>query len=294
MVRIRIIRLPIIDRRAREKPVLTQNFYLRSLIKFSQVQRYFIHLAYDGTAYHGWQIQPNGLSVQQVLNEALSTILRQPVMAHGAGRTDTGVHARQFYAHVDLEQSLMPEECKQLVFSLNGILPKDIAVYEVFPVEPDFHARFSAVSRTYEYLICQRKDPFMINRVWFNTQQLDIDMMNQGAAMLMEYKDFSCFAKTNTQVANFNCHISSVAWEKDGPMLKFTITANRFLRNMVRAIVGTLTELGRGKITLADLKMIIESGDRKMAGLSVPAEGLYLTHVSYPKDFRLLNSSKSG
>jgi tRNA pseudouridine38-40 synthase len=249
--------------------------------------RYFIHLAYDGTAYHGWQIQPNGITVQQVLNDALSTILRQPLMAHGAGRTDTGVHARQFYAHFDPEQSFSSEECKQLVFSLNGILPEDIAVYEVFPVKPDSHARFSAISRTYEYIISQHKDPFLVNRAWFNTRQLDIDLMNLGAAILPEYDDFACFSKSNTQVNTYRCRITQAAWKKDGNLLKFTITADRFLRNMVRAIVGTLTELGLKKITLDDLIKIIESGDRKMAGFSVPAQGLYLTKIQYPDSIRL-------
>lgn len=249
--------------------------------------RYFIHLAYKGTAYHGWQIQPNGLGVQQVLNEALSTILRHPVMVLGAGRTDAGVHARQFYAHVDLTHNFSPNECDQLVFSLNSILPLDIAVYEVFQVQPDLHARFSAASRTYEYLICRHKDPFMIHRAWFNTQQLDIDLLNQGAALLMEYNDFACFSKSKTQVKTTYCQITHATWESKDHILKFTITADRFLRNMVRAIVGTLTELGRGKITMDDLRIIIESGDRRMAGFSVPAEGLYLTRISYPENFQL-------
>jgi len=255
--------------------------------------RYFIHLAYDGTAYHGWQIQPNGITVQQVLNEALSTILRQPLMVHGAGRTDTGVHAKQFFAHVDLENNYSPEECKQLVFNLNGILPSDIAVYEVFLVKPDVHARFSAISRTYEYLITQRKDPFFVNRAWFNSRILDVSLMNQGAQTLMDYSDFGCFSKSNTQVRTFNCRVMHAAWENDGLLLKFTITADRFLRNMVRAIVGTLTELGRGKITMDDLIRIIESGDRRMAGFSVPAQGLYLTKIQYPESVRLdLNTGK--
>lgn len=249
------------------------------------MQRYFIYLAYNGTAYHGWQLQPNGLSVQQVLNETLSTILRHSVMVHGAGRTDAGVHARQFYAHVDLEGNFSSDECKQLIFSLNGILPKDIAAYEIFQVKPDLHARFSAISRTYEYLVCQRKDPFMINLAWFNSQQFDIDVMNQGAALLMEYNDFACFSKSKTQVKTTNCHITHAAWESKDHLLKFTITADRFLRNMVRAIVGTLTELGRGKITMDDFRKIIESGNRRMAGFSVPAEGLYLTRILYPDGF---------
>lgn len=253
-----------------------------------QMQRYFIHLAFDGTAYHGWQIQPNGITVQQVLNEALATILRQPLMAHGVGRTDTGVHARQFFAHLDLEQSFSPENCKQLVYSLNGILPKDIAVYEVLPVKPDLHARFSAVSRTYEYIISRHKEPFLVNRAWFNNQQLDIDLMNRGAALLLEYIDFACFSKSNTQVKTYKCRIAGASWKEIDHLLTFTITADRFLRNMVRAIVGTLTELGRGKISLDDLREIIKSGDRRLAGFSVPAEGLYLTKILYPDKISMM------
>jgi tRNA pseudouridine38-40 synthase len=252
--------------------------------------RYFIHLAYNGTAYHGWQIQPNGTGVQQLLNEALATILRKPVMVHGAGRTDAGVHARQFYAHVDLEHSLTEKDTSQLVFRLNGILPDDIAVFEIFPVKPDIHARFSAVSRTYEYHISQRKNPFLIKQAWFHSQHFDIDLMNQGAALLIEYNDFACFSKSNTQVRTYECRILHAAWKADGHVLKFTITANRFLRNMVRAIVGTLTELGRGRIAMNDLRKIIESGDRKLAGFSVPAGGLFLTEIKYPDNIRLLRS----
>lgn len=251
--------------------------------------RYFIHLAYDGTAYHGWQMQPNGVSVQQVITEALSLVLRHPVIITGAGRTDTGVHARQFYAHVDIEMFLSTDQCNKLVFNLNALLPKGIAIYEIFPVSSESHARFSAISRTYEYIICQRKDPFLVNRAWFNSQQLDIELMNQGAAILLEYDDFACFSKSHTQVKTTNCHISHAAWEGDAHILKFTITADRFLRNMVRAIVGTLIELGRRKITIDDLKRIIESGDRRLAGYSVPAHGLYLREIKYPESIRLKN-----
>lgn len=253
--------------------------------------RYFIHLAYDGTAYHGWQMQPNGITVQQVLNDALSTILRQPVMAQGAGRTDTGVHARQFYAHIALKQYYSAEECKQLVFSLNGMLPKDIAVYEMFQVKPDIHARFSATSRTYEYIISRNKNPFLVNRAWFNTQLLDIDLMKQGAAILLEYNDFACFSKSNTQVKTYKCRITQAVWENDGNQLKFIISADRFLRNMVRAIVGTLTELGRGRFAMHDMINILESGDRRIAGYSAPAEGLYLTQITYPDEIRISANS---
>jgi tRNA pseudouridine38-40 synthase len=249
--------------------------------------RYFLHLAYDGTAYHGWQIQPNGVTVQQLLNEALSTVLRQTVMVHGAGRTDTGVHAKQFYAHFDLDKLLSNENCRQLVFNLNGLLPKDIAVFEIFQVSPDVHARFSAVSRTYEYIISRCKDPFLINCAWFNSQKLDIDLMNEGAKLIMKYNDFACFSKSNTQVKTYKCQIMHAGWEEKENLLVFTITADRFLRNMVRAIVGTLSELGRNQITLEDLRGIIETGDRRLAGMSAPAEGLYLTGITYPPGIRV-------
>ena len=244
--------------------------------------RFFIHLAFDGTAYHGWQMQPNGASVQQAVTEALSLVLRHPVTITGAGRTDTGVHARQFYAHFDFMKVFSNEECNKLVFNLNALLPQDIAVNEIFPVSAESHARFSAISRTYEYLICQRKNPFLVNRTWFNSQQLDFDLMNKGVAILLEYNDFACFSKSNTQVKTYKCCITHAGWERNGQLLSFTISADRFLRNMVRAIVGTLTELGRGRINLDDIRKIIESGDRRLAGMSVPAAGLYLVKIDYP------------
>lgn len=244
--------------------------------------RLFIHLAFDGTAYHGWQMQPNGVSVQHVITEALSLVLKHPVTITGAGRTDTGVHARQFYAHFDFEQVLSNEECNKLVFKLNALLPQDIAVYEIFPVNAEIHARYSAISRTYEYLICQRKDPFLMNRAWIYSQQLDFDLMNKGATILLEYDDFACFSKSNTQVKTYKCRITQAGWKCNGQLLSFTITADRFLRNMVRAIVGTLTELGRGRINLDDIRKIIESEDRRLAGMSAPAAGLYLVKIDYP------------
>lgn len=245
--------------------------------------RYFIRLAFDGTAYHGWQYQPNGITVQKVLLDSLTTALREPVALTGAGRTDTGVHARDYYAHFDLVKQLSAGECSQLLFNLNGLLPKDIAVYELFGVVPEMHARFSALSRTYEYIISQRKDPFLVNRAWFNNQRFDLDMMNRGALLIMEYNNFQCFSKSHTQVKNFRCNIMHASWSSDGYLLRFSIKADRFLRNMVRAIVGTLTELGRGRISPDDLRRIIESGDRRMAGFSVPAEGLYLAGIEYPE-----------
>ncbi len=246
------------------------------------MQRYFIRLAFDGTAYNGWQMQANAISVQQVLQDALSTVLRKGIKITGAGRTDTGVHARQYFSHFDIETFLALDECRQLTQSLNGLLPKDIAVQEVFPVVNGLHARFSAVLRTYEYLMSHHKDPFLVNRAWFNYQHFDVELMNKGAAIMMEYSEFSCFSKSNTQTKTNLCSISHAQWREEGNLLIFTITANRFLRNMVRAIVGTLTDVGRGRITLDRLRFIIESGNRRLAGLSAPAEGLYLVNIQYP------------
>jgi len=220
------------------------------------------------------------------MNHALSTALRENIMLTGAGRTDSGVHAKEYYAHFDLEIELNPEDCRQLQFSLNGILPKDIAVKDVFPVKPGLHARFSAISRTYEYLVCKQKDPFLVDRAWFNSHRLDMDVMNLGAAILMEYNDFQCFSKSNTQVKTYQCHIMQANWRTEGHLLVFTIKADRFVRNMVRAIVGTLTELGRGKISPEGFRKIIESGNRNLAGASAPAMGLYLAGIEYP-DLRL-------
>ncbi len=251
------------------------------------MSRYFIRLAFNGTAYCGWQLQTNGLSVQQILNESLTVVLREQATTHGAGRTDSGVHAKVFYAHFDSDAILTIERCNLLVSQLNGLLPKDIVVYEIFQVDPDSHARFSAISRTYEYVISQCRDPFLLNRVWFYFQTLDFDLMNRAAEIIMEYDDFGCFSKSNTQVKTYKCLISHAKWEQDEYLWKFKITANRFLRNMVRAIVGTLTEVGRGRISLDELRKIIESGERSLAGSSVPAQGLYLVEIIYPKNIRL-------
>jgi len=246
--------------------------------------RYFIHLAYAGTAYHGWQIQPNGISVQQVLSEAASVALRENILIHGAGRTDTGVHATQFYAHFDSPKSLEAKDLAKLCFSLNGLLPNDISVYEIMRVHDDAHARFSATSRTYEYLISNRKDPFLINRAWYNKKEPNIDLLNKGAAIIMGYDSFECFSKSHTDVKTFLCAISAAFWEEQGHLLRFTITADRFLRNMVRAITGTLVDYGLGRISESELHGIIQSGNRQNAGMSVPAAGLYLSRITYPEN----------
>ncbi|MGM0634912.1 MAG: tRNA pseudouridine(38-40) synthase TruA [Bacteroidota bacterium] len=248
--------------------------------------RYFICLSYLGTHYHGWQIQPKHISVQEKVNLALSTALQEEISVMGAGRTDTGVHAKNFIAHFDSEQSI--SEKKQLIYKLNNLLPQDIAVHHIKSVKDEAHARFDAISRTYEYKITQEKNPFTLNEAYFVKNKLDIDLMNQAAAILFEYKDFKCFAKVKTQVHTHLCSIIEAQWKKDeNGLLIFTIKANRFLRNMVRAIVGTMVEIGLGKIALADFKKIIESKQRSNAGKSVPAHALFLIEIDYPQDIYL-------
>jgi tRNA pseudouridine38-40 synthase len=241
--------------------------------------RYFIKLAYNGTAYHGWQYQPNASSVQEVLNKGLSVLLNTEISIMGAGRTDTGVHASQMYAHFDYESKI---DSKQLVHKLNSYLPKDITIYDVFPVHEEAHARFDASSRTYEYHINTFKDPFLQELSWYFHQNLDVDLMNEASKLLFNHTNFQSFSKVNTDVNTFDCTIYEAYWKLQGSTLIFTISANRFLRNMVRSIVGTLVNVGLGKITIADFNAIIESKSRDKAGFSVPAHGLYLTKIDYP------------
>lgn len=243
-------------------------------------RRYFIKLAYNGTNYHGWQIQDNSNTVQEELNKALSRFFSSGIIVHGCGRTDTGVHAKEFYAHFDVDKEI--ENVSQVVFKLNKALSKDIAIYEIFPVKPDVHARFDAISRTYEYFISRKKDPFYKTFSYYLYGDLDVDLMNKGARILYEYEDFSSFSKSKTEVITNNCKIMNACWEKRDSLLVFKITADRFLRNMVRAIVGTLLDLGTKKITIEEIRKIIESKSRSLAGYSVPANGLFLTHVEYP------------
>jgi len=244
--------------------------------------RYFLRLAYNGTHYHGWQSQDNATTIQEVLSHSLSLLVSEPVNLTGAGRTDTGVHAWQYYAHFDLANPLDEAARKKLVFKLNGFLPNDIVIFEIIPVRPDAHARFSAISRTYRYLISTAKNPFLEGFAYYLYGNLDIDLMNKGAGILLETKDFTSFSKVDTDSKTNICKVSHAKWETEGDELIFTIKANRFLRNMVRAIVGTLLELGRSRITLAEFKEIIESRNRSAAGGSVPACGLYLAEIEYP------------
>ena len=240
--------------------------------------RYFIELSYNGKNYHGWQIQPDVISVQEKLNIAISTITQVNIQVVGAGRTDTGVHASQMFAHFDVDKVLKGD----LVFKLNSILPNDITVYKVFLVDSEKHVRFDAISRSYEYKIWMGRNPFLLDFTWqIHSQRPDIQLMNEAAKLLLEYTDFQTFSKVKTDVYTFNCDVTEAYWESKGNELIFHISANRFLRNMVRAIVGTLLDVGLGKITVDGFREIIESKNRGNAGLSVPAKGLFLTQIKY-------------
>jgi tRNA pseudouridine38-40 synthase len=240
--------------------------------------RYFIELSYKGTNYHGWQIQPDASSVQEEITKALATILQEKILLVGAGRTDAGVHASQMFAHVDTVKKLTDD----YVHKLNAILPNDIVIKSIKEVSDETHARFDAVSRTYEYRILLGRDPFLLETTWqLHQKNLQIEKMNEAANLLFKYEDFESFSKVKTDVNTFNCTIMKAVWILEDKHLIFHIKANRFLRNMVRAIVGTLLEVGLGKKTVEDFRKIIESKKRSEAGLSVPAKGLFLTEVCY-------------
>jgi tRNA pseudouridine38-40 synthase len=245
-------------------------------------QRFFIELAYDGTNYHGWQSQHNAVSVQEVLNKALSTVLREPIETLGCGRTDAGVHAKEFFAHFDLVDGSSLMDHGSFLRSINSFLPYGIAIKNIIPVDADAHARFDATLRSYEYHIHFNKDPFKHNYSWLLRDVPDVQLMDEAAKIMMEYIDFSCFSKSNTQVKTNNCKISRAEWIKLGDSIIFKISADRFLRNMVRAIVGTLIMVGRKEMKPEDIRDIIQSKNRSNAGISVPACGLYLTEVKYP------------
>ena len=241
--------------------------------------RYFITFSYFGKAYHGWQRQPNALSVQQLMEEAFSTLLRKEVSLTAAGRTDAGVHAKKMVAHMDLDAGT---ELSDLVHRANSFLPEDIALRSICQVAEHAHARFDAVERSYEYWIVQQKNPFYKDTAYYLRHPLDLEAMNEVSQLLLEFQDFECFSKSNTDVKTFLCDIKMAKWTRTKEKIIFEITADRFLRNMVRAIVGTMLEVGQGKISTEDVKLIIKSKDRSQAGVSVPAKGLYLTEVLYP------------
>lgn len=244
-------------------------------------RRYFIYLAYSGANYCGWQTQPNGVAVQQVVEEALSTILRESVSIVGAGRTDAGVHARMMIAHFDTEQ---PIDKNQLTGKLNRMLPKDIAIHRIANVRPDAHARFDARSRLYRYYITTEKDPYLYHLKYKIYGGLDVATMNRCADILLDYTDFTSFSKLHTDVKTNNCKVMLACWEKQGDDYVFTIKADRFLRNMVRSIVGTLLDAGRGKLDVDGMRQIIEAKDRCAAGTSVPGHALFLEEIEYPGD----------
>ncbi|MGZ4059895.1 MAG: tRNA pseudouridine(38-40) synthase TruA [Bacteroidia bacterium] len=249
------------------------------------MKRYFIQLSYNGTAYHGWQVQANTLlTIQQVINEMLSRLLNEPVSVMGCGRTDTGIHASDYYAHFDTSVDLLADEAKW-VFKFNHALPPDISIRKILKVNEKANARFDAVSRTYEYIITRKKNPFLINSACFIYGELNVDEMNKAAQVLFDYVDFSSFAKSNPQTFTNNCKIYKAEWREENDQLIFTISADRFLRNMVRAIVGTLLKVGKGIMTIEQFKKVIESKNRSNAGLSAHASGLYLTKVEYPKNY---------
>ena len=248
--------------------------------------RYFVTFSYFGSSYHGWQRQPNATSVQQTMEAVFTTLLGSPIALVAAGRTDAGVHARKMVAHFDF---LSPLQSQELKARLNSFLPDDIAIAEIVPVAAEAHARFSALSRTYEYWIVQEKHPFYKDSAFNFRHPLDLKAMNTAAEVMMEYEDFECFSKSRTDVKTFLCTIREAVWTVRDEKLVFTITADRFLRNMVRAIVGTLLEVGQGKIGIEDVKTIIKSKDRSRAGASVPAKGLYLTQIEYPKNIFKIN-----
>ena len=242
--------------------------------------RYFIECAYKGTNYSGWQIQINALTVQEVIEKALSTLLKHKIDMTGSSRTDTGVHAMQQFAHFEIEEEIM--DCENLVYRINKLLPIDISVQKIFKVANDYHSRFEAISRKYEYRISRKKNPFQKGLSYEFNGNLDIERMNEASRILFKHIDYQCFSKIKTEVLTFNCTILEAQWkEEKNDSLVFHIKANRFLRGMVRAIVGTLLEVGTGKISVSDFERIILSKDRKKAGWSVPAEGLFLMEVNY-------------
>lgn len=257
-------------------------FFLLKVISTisNYMYRYFIQLAYNGTRYHGWQIQPNANTVQEELNKAISLLLREEVNVVGAGRTDTGVHASFFIAHFELKKAL--KDTTRFCFKLNSFLPNDIRIDKIYQVKNDMHARFSAVSRTYHYYISNKKEPFNNEFTSIIPFQLHIEKMNEASKVLFDYSDFTSFSKLHTDVKTNDCKIMEAEWRLEDGRIVFEIKADRFLRNMVRAIVGTLLKVGQDKLTIDEFRTIIEKKDRGVAGASAKAKGLFLTHIEYP------------
>jgi tRNA pseudouridine38-40 synthase len=241
--------------------------------------RFFFEISYAGTRYHGWQNQANAIGVQHIVEDGLSKIFREPVSIVGSGRTDTGVHCAQQFFHVDLDQKF---EIPKLLQQMNSFLPPDIAIRSIRAVKPDAHARYDARERSYEYHLTTLKNPLLVGRAYFCMKPVDFLLMNEAAALLLGEHDFESFSKVKTDVNHFVCHVKVARWSERDHVWILTITANRFLRGMVRAIVGTLLDVGTGKISITDFQKIIKSRDRKKAGMNVPPEGLYLHRVKYP------------
>lgn len=252
------------------------------------MKRYFLHLAYNGKEYSGWQVQPNAITVQEVVEKMLSLVLRNPVAIVGAGRTDAGVHARSMYAHFDTEDV---ENLVELTEKLNRMLPKDIVIYDIYEVNPDAHARFDALSRLYRYYITTVKDPYLYPFKYKIHGSLDIGAMNACADILFDYSDFTSFSKLHTDTKTNNCKVMLANWEQVGNDYIFTIKADRFLRNMVRSIVGTLLDVGKGKLNETEFRKIIEAKDRCSAGTSVPGHALFLEEIDYPQNIFLKNEN---
>lgn len=242
--------------------------------------RFFIEIAYDGGTYHGWQKQPNAMTIQEELENYFFKLFQKPIALVGAGRTDSGVHARQMIAHVDFEHNI---NAKDLMYKLNRMLPKAISVLKIYKVHPEAHARFDAVSREYRYYITRYKDPFVFDFSLWERRKLDIAAMNKACAVLKTHRNFQCFSKVKTGVKTYNCRIEKALWKEVGNQLIFIIKADRFLRDMVRAIVGTMLDIGFGRKEVADLNTIVESRTRSKAGKSVAAKGLFLHKIEYPK-----------
>jgi tRNA pseudouridine38-40 synthase len=242
--------------------------------------RYFFEIAYNGKNYAGWQSQANATGIQTVVEDALSKLLRTPIRIVGSGRTDTGVHCEQQFFHCDLEK--LPYDSPTLLQKINSFLPKDVAIASIRQVKDDASARYDAVERTYHYRITRKKNPFKEGLAWHYFKTVDVQTMNSAAALLLGEHDFECFSKVKTDVNHFLCDIKKAAWREEGDLLEFTITANRFLRGMVRAVVGTLLDVGTGKTSLKEFQAILQSRDRKKAGANVPPYGLYLSKVKYP------------
>lgn len=245
--------------------------------------RYFLEISFNGAAYHGWQIQPNAISVQEVLQDRLSILLRKRIVVAAAGRTDTGVHANQMFVHFDMVEEI--ENWERIKNRLNSFLPDDIAVHRLIHVPDKAHTRFNALSREYHYLISLRKNPFMKDYAWdIYFAKLDVEAMNFAAAKLLHHTNYKCFSRSKAGVRTYECTISKAVWVRDGDILRFEVIANRFLRNMVRAMVGTLVEVGKGRCSQEEFDAILHSDDRRKAGASAPAHGLYLNRIAYPKE----------